>query len=71
MAAINTLDNIPKAVNICILFFDALNTEAQNVVNLARIAKLAAPSEVMTIFVSTIVLETVVPEPFYGVNLLI
>ena len=45
MAAIYTLDNVPKTVNICILFFDALNAEGHNVVILDRIAKLAAPSD--------------------------
>jgi hypothetical protein len=71
MEAINTSDNIPKTVNICIRFFDALNTEAHNVVILDRLATLAAPREVMLIFVPMIVLEPVVPETFYGVNLLI
>ena len=64
MTAINISGNIPKTVNICILFFDALNTEAHKVVILDRLAKLAAPSEVMMIFVTTNVLEPVVPEPF-------
>ena len=69
MAAINTLTKIPKTVNICVLFSDALNTEAYNVVILDILAKLAAPSEVRMMCVPVIVLQ-VVPETFYDVNLL-
>jgi hypothetical protein len=71
MAAINTLTNIPKTVNIGVLFLDALNTEVHNVFILDRLAKLAPQSEVMMIHILMIVLEQAVPEPLYSVNLLL
>jgi len=70
MTAINTLTKTPKTVNICILFFDALNTEVHNVGILDRLAKLAALIEFRMMCVAVIVLEQLVPERFYEINLL-